>query len=301
MSGEGPKLKVRGSRNSESLSVLEPQVTWHLRGENRDLVKQGLIMGVLNVTPDSFSDGGQFLDHGKAVAHGLAMVAEGAEIIDVGGESTRPGASPVTVEEEMRRVLPVIEQLRIQSKAYISVDTMKPVVARSAVAAGADIINDVSGFRNDEMLQVAAQSNAAIVLMHMLGEPRTMQQSPVYENVTREVRSFFESQLRRMTEAGIKPECIAFDPGFGFGKTLEHNLQLLREFPALRIGNRPLVVGVSRKSMIGKLLGDTTMAARQWPTVALTAWLRDAGAEVIRVHEVKANVEALRMIEAING
>jgi dihydropteroate synthase len=301
MSGEGPKLKVQGSRNSESHSFLEPQVTWRLRGENRDLAKQGLIMGVLNVTPDSFSDGGQFLDHAKAVAHGLAMVAEGAEIIDVGGESTRPGASPVTVEEEMRRVLPVIEQLRIQSKAYISVDTMKPEVARSAVAAGADIINDVSGFRNDEMLQVAAQSNAAIVVMHMLGEPRTMQQSPVYENVTREVRSFFESQLRRMTEAGIKPECIAFDPGFGFGKTLEHNLQLLRELPALRIGNRPLVVGVSRKSMIGKLLSDTTMAARQWPTVALTAWLRDAGAEVIRVHEVKANVEALRMIEAING
>jgi dihydropteroate synthase len=151
------------------------------------------------------------------------------------------------------------------------------------------------------MLQVAAQSKAAIVVMHMLGEPRTMQQSPVYENVTREVRSFFESQLRRMTEAGIKPECIAFDPGFGFGKTLEHNLQLLRELSALRLGNRPLVVGVSRKSMIGKLLGDTTMAARQWPTVALTAWLRDAGAEVIRVHEVKANAEALRMIEAING
>ncbi len=300
--------KVQGIRDKGQPSELIPfslshipSVTWRLRGLDRDLTKQGLIMGVLNVTPDSFSDGGQFLDHAKAVEHGLAMIAEGAEIIDVGGESTRPGASPVSVEDELHRVIPVIEQLRKQSTAFISVDTMKPEVARQAVAAGADIINDVSGFRHEEMLQVAAQTQAAIIVMHMLGEPRTMQTSPVYEDVVREVKAFFEGQLKRMIQAGISAESIAFDPGFGFGKTLEHNLQLLRGLPALRVSDRPLVVGVSRKSMIAKLLGDNTMAERHWPTVALTAWMRDAGAEIVRVHDVKANVEALRMIEAIKG
>jgi dihydropteroate synthase len=274
-------------------------VNWRIRGINHDLSRQGMIMGILNVTPDSFSDGGQFVDHDKAEQHGLAMIADGAQIIDVGGESTRPGAQPVSLDDELRRVLPVIERLRRQSDVIISIDTMKAEVAKKAVAAGADIINDVSGLRDQAMLEVAVRSEAALIVMHMKGEPQTMQANPVYEDVVREVRDFFLAQMSRLQAAGIDPERIAFDPGFGFGKALEHNLSLLRNLESLRIDGRPLVVGVSRKSMIAKLINDPGMEQRFWPTVALTAWMRDAGAEIFRVHDVKANVEAMRMMEAI--
>lgn len=259
-----------------------------------------MVMGIVNVTPDSFSDGGKYLDTDLAVKLGLRHVAEGAEILDVGGESTRPGAEAVDEEEEMRRVLPVIRALRAQTSVLISIDTMKASVAAAALEAGAHIINDVTGLTGDpDMMGVARDSDVGLVVMHMQGTPRTMQQQPHYVDVVQEVRAFSEGRLRSLEEAGIDPMRVALDPGFGFGKTLEHNRALLRELPKLRVEDRPLLVGVSRKSMLGKWVGSTAIEDRNWPTVALTAWMRERGAEIVRVHDVKPNVEAMRMAEAI--
>lgn len=274
-------------------------ILWRIRDHTHDLSRRGMVMGVLNVTPDSFSDGGQFIDASCAIEHGLQMIADGADIIDVGGESTRPGADPVSVEEEMRRVVPVIERLRRETSILISVDTMKAEVARAAIAAGADILNDVNGLRDQALLEVAATSDVGIIVMHMLGTPRTMQVNPVYSNVIENVRGFFTERIATLQKAGIAPERVALDPGFGFGKTTGHNLTMLREMGKLRIGNHPMAIGVSRKSMIARLLVDQKIENRLWPTVALTAWIRSAGAEIVRVHEVKPNVEAMRMMEAI--
>jgi dihydropteroate synthase len=273
--------------------------SWRIQDTSYDLASRGMIMGVLNVTPDSFSDGGRFFDTGQAVQHGLEMIAEGADILDIGGESTRPGAEPVDEQEEIRRVTPVIAALRQQTPALLSIDTMKPAVARAALDAGADIINDVTGFRDAGMVRTAVTSRAGLVVMHMQGEPGTMQEHPTYTDVVAEVAAFFEERLRTLGEAGIADERIALDPGIGFGKTLEHNIELLRTLPRLQVRHRPLVIGLSRKSMIAKLLGDKSMEKRLWPTVALTAWLREMGAEVVRVHDVKPNVQSMRMIEAI--
>ncbi len=273
---------------------------WLIHDRIHDLSSRGWIMGILNVTPDSFSDGGKFPDADRAVNHALQMVAEGADVIDVGGESTRPGATAVPVEIELHRVVPVIQSLRRQTSALISIDTMKPDVARAALAAGADIINDVNGLRDPRMIHVAAQSQAGVIVMHMQGTPGTMQSSPHYEDVVAEVRAFFAERLQTLTAAGIEASRIALDPGIGFGKTQAHNLALMRSLDSLRIDDRPLVVGVSRKSFIARLLGNEDMEKRLWPTVALTAWLREAGAQVLRVHDVKPNAESLRMVEAIN-
>jgi dihydropteroate synthase len=295
---DGTDLLIRHS----SLGIRHSKpVSWSIRGIDINLTARGLVMGVLNVTPDSFSDGGNYFDVKAAVAHGLEMVAAGADILDVGGESTRPGAEPVALVDELARVIPVITQLRAQSSAFISVDTMKAEVARCAVKAGADIINDIAGFRDEAMIEVAIQSAAALIIMHMKGTPQTMQQNPVYEDVTGEVMAFFAQRNEELQQRGIAGERIAFDPGFGFGKTLEHNLALLKALPDLCARGRPLVVGVSRKSMIARLLDDHRMENRDWPTVALTAWMRDAGANVVRVHDVKPNVEAMRMTEAVMG
>lgn len=273
--------------------------TWQVRGQLHKLDRQGLIMGIVNVTPDSFSDGGRYVESSEAVEHGLKLYAEGAGILDIGGESTRPGADPVSEEEEMRRILPVIQELRSRSGAWISADTMKSPVAKAAVLAGADIINDVNGLRSEAMLETVAAGDAAVVIMHMQGEPRTMQQKPFYQDVVAEVRAFFEERLETLAKAGIAPERVALDPGIGFGKTLEHNLTLLRNIQQLRVGDRPLLVGVSRKSMIAGVLGRNELAERDAPTIALTAWLRELGVEIIRVHEVKSNAQAMRMTEAI--
>jgi dihydropteroate synthase len=259
-----------------------------------------MIMGVLNVTPDSFSDGGEFFTVDKAVAHGEWMAAEGAQIIDVGGESTRPGAVPVSADEELERVIPVIQQLSGSSPAFISIDTSKAAVARAALAAGASIINDVSGGRADpEMFALAAETGAAFIIMHMQGTPRTMQAAPHYEDVVREVSNFFRQQYERALECGIDSMAIAFDPGIGFGKTVEHNLSLLAHFESLRIQDRPMVVGVSRKSSLGKMIGSNAMEDRLAPTIAFTALLRERGANVLRVHDVKENVAALRATETL--
>ena len=260
-----------------------------------------MIMGVLNVTTDSFSDGGQFCDVESAIAHARQMVAEGAEIIDVGGESTRPGAEPVSEEEEMRRVLPVIERLAAGQSAMfvISIDTMKPSVAQAAVEAGAEIINDVTGLREPAMREVVRASGAATIAMHMQGTPRDMQAAPQYGDVVGEIREFFRQTFEACVRCGIDPIRLAFDPGIGFGKTTAHNLALIRNLDSIRVGDRPLVLGVSRKSFIGKVLGTADPADRAWPTVALTSYGRSRGASVFRVHEARPNVEALRMTEAI--
>jgi dihydropteroate synthase len=273
---------------------------WKIGKRVFDVSRHGLIMGVLNVTPDSFSDGGEFLTADKATERGLQMAAEGAHIIDVGGESTRPGSEPVTVEEELRRVIPVIEELAGKLDVPISIDTSKADVARAAIEAGASIVNDVTGGRGDDkMLPLIAETKSAFILMHMQGTPRTMQIQPRYTDVVAEISEFFRQQYARAIGLNIDPMAIAFDPGIGFGKTLEHNLELLAQLEELRVHDRALVVGVSRKSFLGKLIGSPEVSDRLVPGVALTSFLRARGADVFRVHDVKENVYALRVTEAI--
>ena len=274
---------------------------WKVVDMTIDFARGGMIMGVLNVTPDSFSDGSAFFESRRALEQAVRMVDEGAEIIDVGGESTRPGANAVPEEEEIRRVIPVIEKMRSAGhKVLISIDTSKAAVASAALEAGANIINDVTGGRGDaKMMTLAAERGAGFIIMHMQGTPRTMQKDPHYDDVVAEVVEFFRQQYGRALECGIDPMAIAFDPGIGFGKTLKHNLELLANLPQLRIADRPLVVGVSRKSSLGKLIGSTEVSDRLAPTIAFTALLRERGAAVIRVHDVKPNVAALRSTEAL--
>ncbi len=274
---------------------------WQTAHRCFDFGMHAAVMGIINVTPDSFSDAGTYHVTTRAIEHGMNMLSLGADIIDVGGESTRPGAMPVPAEEELRRVLPVVEGLRaLAPDSVISVDTSKATVAAAALACGASIINDVTALTGDpEMARVLAQSNAAVVLMHMQGNPRDMQRNPTYGNVTAEIRHFFEQRLDFALSAGIAPERIALDPGIGFGKTVEHNLTLLRELNSLSVANLPLVLGVSRKQFLAKVTGIESMPERLWPTVALTALLRERGACVLRVHDVGPNVAALRMTEAI--
>ena len=273
---------------------------WKIAGRIVDLSRHGMIMGVLNVTPDSFSDGGKFFAAEKAVEHGLKMAVDGAHIIDVGGESTRPGAEAIAAEEELRRVIPVIEKLRAKIDIFISIDTSKAAVARGAIEAGASIVNDVTGGRGDtEMMPLVAKSQAAFIIMHMQGNPKTMQVEPRYDDVVSEVADFFRQQYARALECNVDPMAIAFDPGIGFGKTLEHNLELIDNLGALRVDERPLVVGVSRKSFLAKLIGSSNMSDRLAPVVALTPLLRARGADVFRVHDVKENANALRVTEAI--
>jgi dihydropteroate synthase len=264
--------------------------------------RRGLIMGVLNVTPDSFSDGGNFFTLEKAIEHGLRMAAEGADIVDVGGESTRPGAKPVAADEELRRVIPVIEKLRATIDVPISIDTAKSSVALAAIQAGASIVNDVTGGRGDDgMLPLIAETNSAIIIMHMQGTPRTMQIRPRYADVISEIADFFRQQYARAIGCNIDPMAIAFDPGVGFGKTIDHNLELLAQLERLRVHDRPLVIGVSRKSFLGKLINSPEIGDRIAPAVALTSLLRERGADVFRVHDVKENVSALRVTEAVLG
>ena len=275
---------------------------WKIRDREIDLSRRALVMGIINATPDSFSDGGSFLDPQAALAHGLQMVAEGADILDIGGESTRPGAQSVEADEEIRRVLPIIQALRHESQVLLSIDTSKAAVARAAWDAGADIINDITGLRGDpDMPALAESSKAGIVIMHMQGQPRTMQVAPIYDDVVEEVGNFFRQALARSVACGIDPMRIALDPGIGFGKTPEHNRRLLAELSTFLEFGRPLLVGVSRKSFLGWLAGSTAMDDRFWPGVALTSLCRERGARILRVHDVKPHTEALRMTEAILG
>jgi dihydropteroate synthase len=264
-----------------------------------DFTRRTLIMGILNVTPDSFFDGGRRLDPARAIADGVAMAAGGADIIDVGGESTRPGAQPITEEEELARVLPVVSGLRREVGMPISIDTYKSKIARAALDAGADIVNDISALRFDPaMTPLVAAEKVPVVLMHMQGTPRTMQQEPKYEDVAREVRDFLAQQLYEALDAGIAPEAVILDPGIGFGKTLEHNLQLLRGLPMFAALAQPLLVGVSRKTFIGKILNldpDDRLEGSLAAGVAAVL----GGANILRVHDARETYRAVRIADAI--
>lgn len=257
------------------------------------------LMGIVNVTPDSFSDGGEFFSVDKAVAQGLKLAEQGADILDIGGESTRPGADAVSEDEELRRVVPVVERLSREASLPISIDTSKAAVAREAMAAGASIINDVTGFEGDvQMLQVAVETRAAVCLMHMQGSPRTMQASPRYDDVVADVMRYLADRRDQLEEAGIARERIALDPGIGFGKTLEHNLMLLREIRRFHELGCPLLVGHSRKSFIGAVLGDAERD-RLGGTVGVSVALATAGVHILRVHDVAAVRDALMLYDAL--
>jgi dihydropteroate synthase len=256
-------------------------------------------MGVLNVTPDSFSDGGRYADVAAAIAHGQRMAEEGAAIIDVGGESTRPGADPVSAEEEIRRVVPVIEQLRFRTAAVISVDTSKPAVMRAAAEAGAGLLNDVRAFSEPGALEAAAATQCATCLMHMQGDPRTMQLAPHYDDVVNEVKAFLLERVGACRVAGIEPERIAIDPGFGFGKTLGHNLELLRQLR--KLGSEwPIIVGLSRKSFVGRVTGRGP-GERVHGSVAFAMMAVLNGANIVRVHDVGPTMDALKTVMAVQG
>jgi len=281
MSGETRTLEARGRR-----FILGPRL-W--------------LMGVLNVTPDSFSDGGAYFDPGKAIDRGLALAAEGADIIDVGGESTRPGSRPVPEAEEIGRVIPVLRALRPKVQALLSIDTTKAGVARAALEAGADIVNDTSALRSDlSMADVVAGSGAALVLMHMQGTPLTMQDAPHYDDLMGEIAAFLDERIRAAEAAGIPAERIIIDPGIGFGKTFEDNLEILRGQRAFRRLGRPLLVGFSRKAFLGRILG-LPPAERLEATIAAAVLSAERGADILRVHDVGPVARAVRTAEAILG
>lgn len=258
-----------------------------------------LIMGIVNVTPDSFSDGGRYLSAEAAVAHALALAAEGADLLDIGGESTRPGAAPVGEAEELARVLPVFSRLAGRVNVPLSIDTQKPAVARAAVGAGASIVNDTAAHRAaPEMWELVATTGAGYVCMHSRGTPQTMQAAPRYDDVVGELRAFFGERLRSLAQAGVRAEQVVLDVGIGFGKTWEHNLQLLARLDYFRSLERPLLLGVSRKSFIGKLLG-VDVAARLPASLACAAWATQRGVEIVRTHDVAATRQAVRMTEAL--
>jgi len=257
-----------------------------------------VVMGVLNVTPDSFSDGGRFLSPAAAIEQGLRLAAEGAALIDVGGESTRPGAAPVSVAEELARVVPVVRALSERTTAVISVDTSKPQVMQAAAAAGAGLINDVRALREPGALAAARASGCAVCLMHMQGEPGTMQQAPSYRDVLAEVQAFLGERVDACLAAGLQPDQLLIDPGFGFGKTFEHNLTLLRGLPELARADVPLAVGLSRKALLGKLTGRAAHE-RLYGSVALAVIAALHGARLIRAHDVAATVDALKVVAAL--
>lgn len=279
--------------------AMADELHWHAGGRVLDCTERTLVMGVLNVTPDSFSDGGHFLDPDAAVAHGLQLVEDGADIVDVGGESTRPHAEPIPPDEERARVIPVIERLAAAHPGLaLSIDTRKPEVAEAALAAGACIVNDVSGGRSEGMFEVVRQADAGMVLMHMLGDPKTMQDNPHYEDVVAEVHEYLNGRIEAAEWAGIRPEALAIDPGIGFGKNLEHNLALIRRIDALRDLGRPILVGPSRKRFIGAIL-DLPEDQRVEGTAGAVAWLIGRGANIVRVHDVRQIVRVARVVDAI--
>lgn len=258
-----------------------------------------LILGIVNVTPDSFSDGGRYLDEDAAVAHGLRLVQEGADLLDIGGESTRPGATPVSVDDELQRVLPVVVRLAQATPIPLSIDTSKPAVARACLTVGAKVINDVTALADPEMVEVARTSGAGIILMHMQGNPRTMQLDPRYDDVVQDIRQFLEARLHDLEQLGIAGQRVALDPGFGFGKTFDHNLELLARLGELRQAGRPICFGVSRKGFLGQITGRP----RDQRTVGSVALACDAmsqgAAHILRVHDVRETRDAVQLLAAI--
>ena len=258
-----------------------------------------IVMGIVNTTPDSFTDGGRFLNADAAGAHALRLASEGAEILDIGGESTRPGSAKVSEQEELDRVIPVIERLAKRPELVLSIDTQKPSVAREALAAGASIVNDIAANRSDaEIWQVVAEAGAGYVCMHMQGNPQTMQAKPNYDDVTREVCDFFRERLALLSTHGVSIEQVVLDPGIGFGKTLQHNIKLLRDLNKFSLVERPMLVGASRKSFIEKQLG-APIDERLPASLACAAWAAIQGSQIIRVHDVAETIQAVRMAEAL--
>ncbi len=257
------------------------------------------VMGIVNVTPDSFSDGGKFSDTALAIEHALKLVEEGADILDIGGESTRPNAEPVPLQEELNRVIPVIKALRDRVHVPISIDTYKPQVMQAAIAAGADLVNDINALQENGALEAVKNSTVGICLMHMQGTPQTMQIDPHYEDVVAEVKTFLNHRLQILLSAGIEKSRILLDPGFGFGKTREHNIRLVKELDQLLELGQPLLVGLSRKSVLGKLTGGDE-SQRLHASVAAAVVSAMKGAHVVRVHDVRATVEAMKIVAAVN-
>lgn len=276
-----------------------PPVTWRIGSSSLSLGDRTLVMGVVNVTPDSFSDGGSYLDPEAAVSHGMSLVAQGADILDVGGESTRPGSDAVGVQEELHRVLPVVKRLAAETDVPVSIDTRKAAVAAEALEAGARIVNDVTAGRDPEIFDVVRQAGAGMVLMHMHGEPKTMQREPLEDDVVGIVHQELATRLEAATSAGIPSEYLAVDPGLGFGKTAQGSLRLMRDVDALHDLGRPVVVGPSRKSFIGAALGDVPVDRRLEGTVGASAYLASRGAHVVRVHDVAEVRRALDVVDAI--
>lgn len=273
---------------------------WRIAHGGELSLDRPLVMGVLNVTPDSFSDGGRFLDTKLAVERAREMVSEGADIIDIGGESTRPGAPEITLEEERARILPVIDRLREAIAVPLSIDTQKPAIAAEAVARGGSIVNDIAAGVNDPaMLELVANTGCGYVCMHMQGNPRIMQQAPVYDDVVGEVDRFFSNQLQGYERQGIAGEQVVLDVGIGFGKTPTHNLELLRHLESYKKHGRPILLGVSRKSFIGRTLGLESPSERVSASLACACWGAQAGAVVFRVHDVAETSQVLRMWRAI--
>ncbi|MES9936347.1 MAG: dihydropteroate synthase [Sedimenticola sp.] len=258
------------------------------------------VMGILNVTPDSFSDGGSYLSPGDALARASVMVEEGADIIDIGGESTRPGAQPVTTQQELDRVIPIIEGIAEKLEVPVSIDTSKAVVMREAVSAGAGMINDVMALRGEAAMEAAADCGVPVCLMHMQGEPRSMQKDPQYKDVVADIKMFLGERVAACRAVGIPAERLLLDPGFGFGKTLEHNLKLLGDLAELAALGLPLLVGTSRKSMIGALLDDAPVDQRLYGSLATAVMAAERGASILRVHDVKATADALKVVSAVH-
>ncbi len=258
-----------------------------------------LVMGIVNVTPDSFSDGGHFLDPKKALEQARRLSAEGADILDVGGESTRPGSEPVTLEAELERVIPVIQAIVAELPTPVSVDTSKPEVMARAVKAGASMINDVNALRADGAMEAVAEAGVPVCLMHMQGEPGSMQKNPEYQDVVRDIKSFFLERILACEFAGIRRENLVLDPGFGFGKTLEHNLELLRRLGEFADLDRPLLVGLSRKSMLGRLTGQEDPEKRLAASLAAAVLAAERSAAIIRVHDVAPTVDAMAVTRAV--
>lgn len=278
-----------------------PTEVLRIKDQLFDFKSRTYIMGVLNVTPDSFSDGGKFYSFEAALEQGLKMASEGADIIDIGGESTRPGSESVSLEEELSRVIPVIKELSQRTNLAISIDTYKAEVARQALDAGAHLINDISGLRFDpEMQKIASAYQVPLILMHIQGVPRNMQENPVYKDVIKEICEYLQENINLALKAGVKEENIIIDPGIGFGKTFEHNLTILKNLTKFKVLNKPILIGVSRKSFIGKIL-DLPVEERLEGSLAALAYAILQGANIVRVHDVKESMRVAGVIEALKN
>src|SRR5574341_1509904 len=285
------------------MKIASPEIKkgFQLRKVGYDFFSRTHVMGVINVTPDSFSDGGRFFQAEQAIEQGLRLAQEGADILDIGGESTRPGSEPVSLEEELKRVIPVIEELSNQVRIPISIDTYKAEVARKALQAGAAIINDISALRFDaDMVKVAREFGCPVILMHIQGTPRQMQENPAYQDVIGEIEAYFRQQIAYARQSGLDDSQLIIDPGIGFGKTLEHNLEILRKLSSFQELGRPILVGVSRKSFIGKIL-NLPVEERLEGSLAAMAHAILQGANIVRVHDVKESVRVARIIDELKS